>query len=186
MKHYKIEENKTVLSFFKHNLDFMLLIGAVALGAVIGSVYKINAVPYAVFDGDSPFLTVFIGSFCSLVIYVFAVFFCGTSAIGFISPAILFIRGLSFGNSLSAVYQDGAGLIYYLCEMPFMVVTSALLAVLVRDNIVLSANVFRTCLYKGAGAISYNFPSFLIKSIFALVLCAAACFIYSFIFIYEI
>ena len=178
MRHCKTEERKSLPAFIKCNIDYILLAGTIALGAVAGAVFKLDAVPYAVFKGSSSFLSLFTGSFGSLTLYVFAIFFCGTSAIGFISPFVLLVFGISFGGALSTVYQNGT-LPYYLCEMPFMVLSSALLAALAKDNITLSVDLFRSSLYVPSGDISRRFHTFAVKCLLTLALCAALCMIYS-------
>lgn len=190
MRHLKVPSDKHKFKeFIAENIEYLILGGISAAGMLVGMLLSDILPGWVVWgtgSGEASFLNVFFCTFSAASIYIFILFFCGTSAIGFISPLVLLIYGLTTGKAICDVCADGLWLDYFLAVLPFTVLTTGIYIYLSKCNITLSLCLFRLCTGSGSANIPVMFRKFTMTCMFSLAVSSAICLLHSVIVLFVI
>lgn len=184
MRHLKASKSKSFKVFVSDNAE-VLILGAISVAAIIcgmifsvpvKDIFKLNSVSTPQTSG------LFLDAFIEISLYVFLIFFCGTSSVGFVSPAVLAFRGFYMGCAIKSVDFNTDLALYVLSIVPYIALTFALLILVSKHSISLSLRIFRICTGSVVSDLSVNFRGFIIISGLSIVMSAAISFIYALIY----
>lgn len=182
MRHLKITADANhIKRFVSDNAEYMILGGIVFIGMIFGVLVP-NLIPdvfKSTHSSDHDFLALLIESFSDIAVYIFLLYFCGTSSVGFLSPIVLLFRGFTMGSDIGSCQTEGFWAQYMLATLPYAVLTSALLIYIAKNNIILSLRMFRMCTgYSNAG-VPMQFRRFTLVCLISLAVAAGICIVYS-------
>ncbi len=183
MKHARIQNKITCKVFLLNNADTLIFGGIIAVGVLIGALFSGQVSPWVsplLLSEPEPIFSCLGRCLGRLAGYLFLLFFCGTSAMGFLSPILLLHYGLSAGVTIGSVAAVEHGYPFYLlCGIPFYLVSAVLLLHTEITSFPLSFRFFRL----SNGAISADLPmqarKFVCQCLLSLAAIAMFCLLFS-------
>lgn len=183
MKHARIRSVFTCKVFLLDNAETLIFGGVIAVGMIVGALFS-GQVPSwltpLVLKEPEPVFSCFFRCLGCLTGYLFLLFFCGTSAMGFLSPIVLVHFGLCVGAGIGHIGASGMSYPFYLlCCIPFYIAAAVLLLHVETVSFPLSFRFFRL----GNGDISADLPmqvhSFILRCLISLAFAMAFCLLFS-------
>lgn len=184
MRHFKATNGKNFKVFVSDNAEVLILGGISVIAIICGMIFSVSVKDIFELNSVStpPILQLFLDTFIEISLYVFLIFFCGTSSVGFISPAVLAFRGFYMGCAIKSVDFSTDLSVYTLSIMPYIVLTFALLIQISKHSISLSLRMFRMCTGSSVSDLSVSFRRFILVCGISIVISAAISFIYALIY----
>lgn len=183
MKHVRSSAIRTCKGFLLDNVEFLIFGGTIAVGMLFGVLFA-GQVPFVlssfVFQQPEPVITCFFRSLGCMTLYLFLLFFCGTSAMGFLSPFVLVHFGLCVGTGVGTAWVNGMNYSFYmLCVIPFYLMAAVVLLRVEINSFPLSFRFLRL----GNGHRGADLPgemrTFILRCLLSLVFSAVLCFLFS-------
>lgn len=187
MRHFKLLTNtKSFKHFICDNAEHLILGAIIVIAIICGMIFSLPVKDLFLLNTVSTPQTkqLFFNLFLEITVYIFLLFFCGTSSIGFISPTVLAMRGFFMGCMIRNVDLTHDMSVYILAIMPYIVFSFALLIQVSKCSITLSLRIFRLCTGSGIADLPMIFKRFIIICGISVVISAAISFIFSLIYIF--